>query len=1179
MNNAANPKSQNDCRTAEHIQANLLRAPKFGAGKTARTRDWSLFFFFRILSQWEFDASTNRLVALATGAENTADWSMVKLDLTHPSLINASLPTGLAACRAFRDWLKIVASGDAMDFLEGLKSLIQKIELSGGSEANAGGRDADSVIEFMRQVFSDTNITAVQVRQILEQSLGHLLSPTKYREMLASFGPNPVAAGAAALAKGLPGVMFYEALREGAPAFLGKKARAVIRGEAFAADEARPYDTTPVNLAFTYSGLQTLGLDKTTLASFPAVFSQGMAARAERLQDTGPSAPDYWEGELGLSSVHGMFTGGFDVGEPSAPTVEASWSEVRADIRAFNDPHSHRGQFLRFWIGLLLRPHGIEILHIELGQDPYDIVDGQATPIQPRIEHFGFRDGLSQPFLDLGLHDPAPGGGTPAREDTWAPVAPGEIFLDQKDEDGAVQLEPINADLRCAATYLVFRKLEQDVSGFNDFIERQRPVDASAQAALAAQFVGRWTNGTPLVLSPYAPRDVSSPKEEARLNDFLYVADDPLGQKCPLGAHIRRTNPRDIGGRDDARRHRILRRSMSYGGSRLQPGSLGDGEPRGLLFMAVNARIDLQFEVIQADWINEGELLGQVGLARCPLVGSNGGDVSDSFLEAGAGAPVTNLPRFVTMRGGDYFFAPGVGALKLIAQGNAFPPPKDGVPYAGFSLGDPVTPTLFDPDRLGGYAWTILNGGPTVIRVEAPPDPNGAAQTVAFIAKHADVLEVLRDNDSTGLLRFSVLPYHLTGQRITRGSDLIIGTDAHSPNGPTRARLHRILNDAWWTLAESLKAVGTPVDDRLRGIVRARLELALQRVGPAKRLDLVADFATEATYGVLANLFGAPGPNWLTEMAVALRFSRAHIGQLSPDWIAAVTSQQPDNVGLTTVQIWSALILADLIGNVESQSELQALSRQAGSEMLAHIDGLLVAARGNPPAQPLTLVDAFVKNEGKFPRYYRPTEDGTARYYRDVGVILLELMGTSMATIPLTFAKVMGALFQFQIDLPTLLASLGPQLPGQPSGIARVIYEAERLNPDLPIRMRHCEVMTTLASGGVVSQGDWVCALIQAATRDPAAFPSPLQFSIAPYLDPGGPARPIEKYLLFGDINSPRACWGRKRVAISVLEECLTAAGRLEGLRPVAGSGGIPLTMIGVTVGLNARFTRVLRSS
>ncbi len=279
----------------------------------------------------------------------------------------------------------------------------------------------------------------------------------------------------------------------------------------------------------------------------------------------------------------------------------------------------------------------------------------------------------------MKLRAPPPGGGTPNQDGTWTPVAAGEIFLSEPDEDNQTHRLPINKKLRLGSTYLVFRKLEQDVSAFRTFLDRCCPGDRKAQDALAAQFVGRWQDGAPLVSSS-AHANSAGQSKDAALNDFRYAADDPLGKQCPLGAHIRRANPRDTGGRREARRHRILRRGISYGGPLLKEGVQDDGEKRGLLFVAANSRIDLQFEVIQGHWINGGEFLGQSGLGRCPLTANHSGATSDSFLKAGASAPITGLPRFVTTRGGDYFFVPGIEALREISNKGRFAPDAGKIP-------------------------------------------------------------------------------------------------------------------------------------------------------------------------------------------------------------------------------------------------------------------------------------------------------------------------------------------------------------------------------------------------------------------------------------------------------------------------------------------------------------------
>src|ERR1700693_1325846 len=128
-----------------------------------------------------------------------------------------------------------------------------------------------------------------------------------------------------------------------------KPSAGIVRGETAARPEGDTVDATPINIAFTYSGLAALKLNDITLASFPDAFKQGMAARAERLGDTGPSAPENWGGLLRLNStdnsrsIHGYFTGGFLVGGPGMPVSAALWQRLRQEIEAFNGILGRRG--------------------------------------------------------------------------------------------------------------------------------------------------------------------------------------------------------------------------------------------------------------------------------------------------------------------------------------------------------------------------------------------------------------------------------------------------------------------------------------------------------------------------------------------------------------------------------------------------------------------------------------------------------------------------------------------------------------------------------------------------------------------------------------------------------------------------------------------------------------------
>lgn len=602
-----------------------------------------------------------------------------------------------APAQSFLDWLKLLTDRQSRALALTLTDMFSKAGLSAagpGVLQPAASVQAEA-IGVLQRIRDGQAGPATELRQLIEPGKGRefviglfaelitlFSTPEEFRKFFEGIADSAGLAGLRALSQGLPSVCGYEMMRQVAPAYYPERnLPGIVRSEADAgkrstSEAKQRWDPVPINVTFTQAGLEALQFEKTALASFPEAFKDGMAARAEFLGDTGPSAPENWYGALGLNCVHGYFTGGFLVGEDDHPAEASEWQRLRDDIRAFNDRSPPLGPILQVLLGAYFRALGIEIVHIELGEDPFEVDDaGRVRRIAHRKEHFGFRDGISQPFVDLELHDPPPGGSTPAPNRTWTPVAPGEIYLDRPDEDGNLIQQPLHPLLREGSTFVVFRKLEQDVPGFRIFLGKQRPASALAQMKLASQFVGRWPNGTPLVLAPDAPLALGS-DPEGKLNNFLYVADDPKGANCPLGAHVRRTNPRDIGGTGDVRRHRILRRGIAYGGALLPEEQLGDGNTRGLLFIAVNSRIDLQFEVVQANWINRGELLGQAGLGRCPLTGANLGGPGDFFLEAGAVAPVVGLPQFVITRGGDYFFAPGVGALKAIANGYDFALPE-----------------------------------------------------------------------------------------------------------------------------------------------------------------------------------------------------------------------------------------------------------------------------------------------------------------------------------------------------------------------------------------------------------------------------------------------------------------------------------------------------------------------
>ena len=429
---------------------------------------------------------------------------------------------------------------------------------------------------------------------------------------------------------------------------------------------------TSFNIAVTHRGLAQLGLDGETLATFSRPFLEGMATehRSRILGDAEENAPANWTwGGNDEARAVDILLLVFAVDEV---TMDAALAEKRAEFAS----------------------SGIAELRT--------LVAGRQDDSH---EHFGFADGMGQPAIE----------GTPPAEKAVARnvIKAGELLLgyindydkpaDSPMVDAARDAKPLLRpplvvdagapaavhDLGRNGTYLVFRQLAQNVAMFRHFVDEATrgldgQLDRSASDRLAAKFVGRWQNGAPLAMSP----DADDPTLSAA-DDFGYRDSDAFGFKCPIGSHVRRSNPRDTLGPDGptalktANRHRILRRGRSYGHRPADP-RVADPIDRGLLFLCLNSDIERQFEFVQQTWINNpvfGGLNGEVD----PLIGNiNKTETAASQGNAGNGAAdrdaiftvqadplrtrVHNLERFVTVKGGDYFFLPSIRALRFLAS-------------------------------------------------------------------------------------------------------------------------------------------------------------------------------------------------------------------------------------------------------------------------------------------------------------------------------------------------------------------------------------------------------------------------------------------------------------------------------------------------------------------------------
>ncbi len=402
----------------------------------------------------------------------------------------------------------------------------------------------------------------------------------------------------------------------------------------------RKKPASTLNIAISAAGLAALGVPAPLLEKLPIAFREGMAARAGLLGDDVTHYDSIWRS----GRVH-------------------LWFSVHArDLDALRERVS--------FVTTRAASH-VELLDY----------DDRAERLPGYVEHFGFPDGISNPRVADGMGGPsAQGNGVLTFPGAYRPFAPGEFVLGHPDEAGDLAGEGMPPRLVENGTFVVYRKLEQDVLGFRRYVSETARRAGESPELIAAKLMGRWQNGLPLV-APAASQQLAAARGTpandvaVNLNDFGY-AGDPSGAACPLGAHIRRANPRDASGFSLlSDRHRLLRRGMAYGPPLPRSADATDAadEERGLLFIAMNANLERQFEYVQRHWLNDGAAARQAR-DRDPVCGAHAGPAKLVIQgDASAGrAPLIcgDLPRFVTPRGGEYFFMPGLRALFAISSGS-----------------------------------------------------------------------------------------------------------------------------------------------------------------------------------------------------------------------------------------------------------------------------------------------------------------------------------------------------------------------------------------------------------------------------------------------------------------------------------------------------------------------------
>ena len=372
-----------------------------------------------------------------------------------------------------------------------------------------------------------------------------------------------------------------------------------------------------VYVAFTYNGLHALGIDQAALSTFPEEFQMGMPARAEVLGDHGASHPDQWEGGLASSDLHAVLL-------------------LFARDRASCERRIEEDQ------AILATSSDVSVL------STLDV----ALPATGRV-HLGYRDGISQVYVQGAGIEPPPGSGPL--------VKPGEFVLGYPDETGFTPALPQPQWLSRNGSFLAYRRLYEHVTAFRDFL-RQQASGCDEQELLAAKLMGRWRSGAPLVLAPEQD-DLELAADPQRNNHFNYGQMDPRGLACPIGAHIRRVNPRDT--INDIQRRRLIRRGLPYGPP-LPEDAPDDGRDRGGALIFGCASLSRQFEFVQRVWINDPQFQ-ELGHDKDPIVGDHDGTYDMTIQKRPIKKKIHGLPRFTIVKGGAYFFLPGLQALRLLA--------------------------------------------------------------------------------------------------------------------------------------------------------------------------------------------------------------------------------------------------------------------------------------------------------------------------------------------------------------------------------------------------------------------------------------------------------------------------------------------------------------------------------
>lgn len=843
-----------------------------------------------------------------------------------------------------------------------------------------------------------------------------------------------------------------------------------------------PGPDATTNIALTFQGLTKLGLPQESLGQFPLEFQMGMRARSHLLNDVRRNAPQNWDPIWRDGAVELLIL----INALTQPALQDRFALIQQTISTY---------------GGLIQLGSQNAAALE--------IDGKLTT----KEHFGYTDGIGNPDIAGSGLSTRPGRGKPMPNGEWGPIETGEFVLGYPDEAGEIPAAPDPKLLSRNGSYLVYHKLHQNVATFRNYLATEGAKYPGGKAKLAAKFIGRWQDGTPLALSPDGENPVLA-ADSMRNNDFSYD-DDPNGAHVPLGAHIRRMNPREtfgLGGKI-ANRHRIARRGLPYGSWCPYDQKANDEDERGVIFLFINASIERQFEFVWRQWNNYGNDFMQ-GNDRDLIAGNHTG-TGKMVIQGDPDNPeatptyiCADLPQFVEVRGGDYFFVPSLSALKLIAEGtvanrlsniSASTPPVRIAPLPIATATVPVAvddQADVDPSFLEWFVslprsifrklmrpvasivkpWMLSHPRSIfwLLRRFAPVLDLG---DVVLVSRYDDVVTVLSTDE-----RFHVT-YGDQMRQITAGQNFFLGMQPSSEYTLNVTNMRHVVRQ----------------DDIPRQLV-APLEQLTEKIidSVGGQLDVVQQLGMVAPPTVIASYFGTPidGLSGYAEKA-SLMFRYIFI---------------PDN-----------------------PEDVNKRALAAAADMRAYFDQVIARRKANP-----------VEKDDVLGRCLKLQADGVPGM-DDLG-IRNNFIGLIVGAVPSISKCATQALDQLLLRPSALEAAQQAARESDDDLLARYVFEALRFNPNNPGLLRKAvsdfRIGSSWFGSATIKKEKIVMALTFSAMFDERKVNAPNAFRVD---------RPATDYLHFG--TGMHECFGRY-ISRALIPQVLKPLLKQVDLRRAQGDAG-----------------------